>query len=205
MWAGDLAPKARKMFFTKVRSQRAPFFVYRRPQGIYAGLTSQLQREQTTGTPPFCFPSVVSPIYQIGKTKCAYIVRFFVIARDRRTPPPSQAGVGFGLWLGSPVWFCRSIWRHEIKLRRHQGPTAGGVFWPRKKILSILLAPRSNSGITPVGLLERYKDTSSPPFIAPSVAAKLIIEHPMTAGHLGSRRICLSVFVPLTAILQGSV
>ena len=73
-----------------------------------------------------------------------------------------------------------------------------------RKILSILLAPRSNSGITPVGLLERYKDTSSPPFIAPSVAAKPI-EHPRTAGHLGSRRICLSVFVPLTAILQGSV
>ena len=32
-----------------------------------------------------------------------------------------------------------------------------------------------------------------------------LIEHPRTAGHLGSRRICLSVFVPLTAILQGSV
>ena len=56
----DLAPKARKTFFTKVRSQRAHFFVYRRPQGIYADLTSMLQREQTTGTPPFCFPSVVS-------------------------------------------------------------------------------------------------------------------------------------------------
>ena len=56
-----------------------------------------------------------------------------------------------------------------------------------RKILSILLAPRSNSGITPVGLLERYKDTASPPFIAPSVAAKPI-EHPRTAGHLGSHR-----------------
>ena len=55
---------------------------------------------------------------------------FFVIARDRRIPPPSQAGVGFGLWLGSPVWFCRSIGQHEIKLRRHQGPTAGGVLPP---------------------------------------------------------------------------
>ena len=33
---GDLAPKARKTFFTKARSQRAPFFVYRRPQGTYA-------------------------------------------------------------------------------------------------------------------------------------------------------------------------
>ena len=26
-------------------------------------------------------------------------------ASDRATPPPSQAGVGFGLWLGSPDWF----------------------------------------------------------------------------------------------------
>ena len=32
---------------------------------------------------------------------------------------------------------------------------------------SILLAPRSNSGITPVGLPERYKGTSSPPFHRP--------------------------------------
>ena len=54
---GDLAPRARKTFFTKVRSQRAHFSVYRRPQNIYADLTSKLQREQTTGTPPFCFPS----------------------------------------------------------------------------------------------------------------------------------------------------
>ena len=61
---GDLAPKARKPFFlTKVRSQRAHFFVYRRPQGIYVDLASQSQREQTTGTPPLCFPSVVSPIW----------------------------------------------------------------------------------------------------------------------------------------------
>ena len=26
-------------------------------------------------------------------------------ASGRAIPPPSQAGVGFGLWLGSPVWF----------------------------------------------------------------------------------------------------
>ena len=50
-----------------------------------------------------------------------------VIARDRRITPPSQAGVGFGLWLGSPVRFCSSIGRHETKLRRKQGPTGGGV------------------------------------------------------------------------------
>ena len=43
------APKHENVFFTKVRSQRAHFFVYRRPQGIYADFTSKLQREQTTG------------------------------------------------------------------------------------------------------------------------------------------------------------
>ena len=47
-------------------------------------------------------------------------------ASDRAIPPPSQAGVGFGLWLGSPVWFCCSLGQREIKLRRHQGPTSTG-------------------------------------------------------------------------------
>ena len=47
--------------------------------------------------------------------------------RSPHPPPPSQAGVGFGLWLGSPVWFCRSMGRHEIKLRRKQGPASWGV------------------------------------------------------------------------------
>ena len=27
------------------------------------------------------------------------------VALERAIAPPSQAGVGFGLWLGSPVWF----------------------------------------------------------------------------------------------------
>ena len=59
----DLAPKARKTFFTKVRSQRTHFFVHRHPQGIYTDLTLKLQqREQTTGTTPFRFPCVLSPI-----------------------------------------------------------------------------------------------------------------------------------------------
>ena len=31
------------------------------------------------------------------------------------------------MWLGSPVWFCCSLGQREIKLRRNQGPTAGGV------------------------------------------------------------------------------
>ena len=53
---------------------------------------------------------------------------FFVIAWRHRTQPPSQAGVvGFKLGSGSPVWFCWSLWQREIKLRRHQFPTAGGV------------------------------------------------------------------------------
>ena len=48
-------------------------------------------------------------------------------ASDRAIPPPSHAGVGFGLWLGSPVWFCCSLGQREIKLRRNQDLTAGGV------------------------------------------------------------------------------
>ena len=48
-------------------------------------------------------------------------------ASDRAIPPPSQAGVGFVLWLGSPVWFLAKLGRRGIKLRRHQGPTSGGV------------------------------------------------------------------------------
>ena len=62
----------------------------------------------------------------------------------RNTPhvtPPSQAGVGFGLWLGSPVCFFRSIGQREIKLRRHQGPTAGG----RGCALHLHHAPHSTS------------------------------------------------------------
>ena len=87
---GDVAPKARKTFFTKVRSQRAHFFVYRRPQGIYADLTSKLQREQTTGTPPFCFPSVVSPIWQISKKMClnsTFFFRYSARSPHRATKP----------------------------------------------------------------------------------------------------------------------
>ena len=48
-------------------------------------------------------------------------------APDRAIPPPSQAGVGFGLWLGSPVCFLPKLGRRGIKLRRTQGPTGGGV------------------------------------------------------------------------------
>ena len=50
-----------------------------------------------------------------------------MIARDRRIAQTSQTGVGFGLWLGRPIWFCWSLGRHEVKLRRKQGPTGGGV------------------------------------------------------------------------------
>ena len=114
-------------------------------------------------------------------------------APDRAIPPPSQAGVDFGLCLGSPVWFCCSLvvvvvlhkknlptpclwqapastqktkrktrpairrsarWRakfccslgqREIKLRRHQGPTSGGVaFWG-----VLFFAPALSKGESP--------------------------------------------------------
>ena len=45
----------------------------------------------------------------------------------RRIAPPSQAGVGFGLYLGSSVLFCLSPITREMKLRRKQGPAGGGV------------------------------------------------------------------------------
>ena len=64
-------------------------------------------------------------------------VCFFVVVRRHRIQPPSQAGAGFGLGSGSPVWFLPKLGRRGIKLLRHQGPTAGGViinhaaYWAR--------------------------------------------------------------------------
>ena len=52
------------------------------------------------------------------------------VALERAIAPLSQAGVGFGLWLVSPVWFWWSLGGHEIKLRRKQGPTGGGMLTP---------------------------------------------------------------------------
>ena len=52
---------------------------------------------------------------------------FFVVVRRHRIQPPSQAGIGFGLGSGSPVWFWPKLGRRGIELRRHQSPTAGGV------------------------------------------------------------------------------
>jgi len=51
-------------------------------------------------------------------------------ASDRAIPPPSQAGVGFGLGSVSHSWFWPEPKPRQIKLRRKQGPTAGGV--PRR-------------------------------------------------------------------------
>ena len=60
--------KHENLFFTKVCSQRTHFFVYRRPQGIYADLTSESQREQTTGAPPFCVHSVTTENPRVRKS-----------------------------------------------------------------------------------------------------------------------------------------
>ena len=59
--------KHEKRFLRKFEVRERTFCVYRRPQGIYADLTLKLQREQTTGTPPFCFPSVIAPRAQQGE------------------------------------------------------------------------------------------------------------------------------------------
>ena len=70
----DLAPKARKTFFYEGSESESALFVLLQlticilyiaaPRASMRTLlqSSKLQREQTTGTPPFCFPSVVSPI-----------------------------------------------------------------------------------------------------------------------------------------------
>ena len=49
-------------------------------------------------------------------------------ASDHAIPTPNPAGGGFGLGSGSHVWFCWTLRQREIKFRRHQGPTSGGVF-----------------------------------------------------------------------------
>ena len=46
-------PQKHDFFYGSSESESAFFLVYRRPQGIYADHTSKLQREQTTGPPPF--------------------------------------------------------------------------------------------------------------------------------------------------------
>ena len=40
-----------------------------------------------------------------GKAEAPDVILRRNAASDRAISPPSQAGVGFGLWLGSPVWF----------------------------------------------------------------------------------------------------
>ena len=55
------------------------------------------------------------------------IVRFFVIARDRRTAPPSKAGVGIGSGVGSHGLFYPIPIPREIELRQKKGPTSWGV------------------------------------------------------------------------------
>ena len=55
-----------------------------------------------------------------------HVFSLYMVWRHR-SQPPSQAGVGFGLGSGSPVCFLPELGRRGIKLRRHQGPTGGGV------------------------------------------------------------------------------
>ena len=55
-------------------------------------------------------------------------------ASDHAIPTPNPAGGGFGLGSGSHVWFLPKLGRRGIKLRRHQGPTAGGVLNPSRAL-----------------------------------------------------------------------
>ena len=58
---------------------------------------------------------------------CAILLLLCGFASDRAIPPPSQAGVGFGLGSVSQSLFQPRPSPHEAKLRRKQGLTGGGV------------------------------------------------------------------------------
>ena len=78
-------------------------------------------------------------------------------------PPITSPACGqtAGMPRGSFLpFFC--AWDSPPSSLLYLGAYYLGFGWVRNP-RSILLAPRSNSGITPVGLLERYEDTSSPP------------------------------------------
>ena len=131
-----MAPKARKNVFYGSPESESALFLYRRPQSIYADLTSKLQHEQTTGTPPFCFRSVVSPIWQIGKKKMPKIVRFFrYSARSpHRATKPSRVWLRVIIRKLPLVLFAldraanevtakaRACWRGGVGVCRAQGP-----------------------------------------------------------------------------------
>ena len=107
--------KQKKTLFTKVLSQRAHVFVHCRPRGVYADLTSKLQREQTTGTPPFWHVRARAWARAHERPRC-YKPVFFLIARRHRIQPPSKAGVGVRSWvethrLFSKVFFSGCGWR----------------------------------------------------------------------------------------------
>ena len=120
-------------FFTKVRSQRAHFFYISPPPGHLFGPYFKVTARTNNRNPAVLFSQRYKPhLANWQKLRLnSTILRFFVIARDRRIAPASQAGVGFGLWSGSPVWFCWSLGRHEIKFygeRKGLLATGGGVF-----------------------------------------------------------------------------
>ena len=74
---GDLAPKARNTFFLRKFGVRERIFCISPPPEHLCGPYFKVTARTNNGTPPFCFYSVVSPIWQIGKKNVPKIVRFF--------------------------------------------------------------------------------------------------------------------------------
>ena len=120
----DLTSKARKTFFTKVLSQRAHFLYIAAP-GVSMQTLLQSYSANNHGYPAFPVHQSTRLGSRSGAAAAALKTISPLIAPRHRIQPPSQAGVGFGLWLGSSVWVYPSPIAREIKLRR--GPASWGM------------------------------------------------------------------------------
>ena len=124
---GDLAPKARKTFFTKVRSQRAHFFCISPPPGHLCGPYFKVTARTNNGNPAVLFSQCCKPhLANWQKKMCLNSTFFRYSARSpHRATKPSRG------WLRvvvrKPRLVLFELARTEIKLRRKQGPTGGGV------------------------------------------------------------------------------
>ena len=112
-------------------SQRAHFFLYIAGPGLpmrtFLKVIARTDHKNLT----VLFSQRHKPHLANCHTQKCLIAHFFVIARDRRIAPPSQAGFGFGSGsVGQDLFYSISIPR-EMKLRRKKGPTSWGVISKR--------------------------------------------------------------------------
>ena len=150
-----MAPKARKKLLTKVRSQRVHFFCISPPPGYLCGPYFKVTARTNNANPAVLFPCQRHKphLANWGEGETCLDSTFFryIIARDRRIVPPSQAGVSFGSGVGSHGMFCPMPIPREIKLRQKKGPTSWGVAALRPSLL-----PTRN----PNGQKPNHHDTS---------------------------------------------